>query len=258
MFARMPLRQLWKTLSVARSYHVSSASICSKHVAYVTQRSSAGQHRFHNHLHRFQHSQSAVQSHQRARHQHEHDLESEATSSSSNSCSWNTLTTILDQKLYKRLVAIGRLPQVEQKYKQHKQNVNESHGSAGDYIKERYLSHIYNEHHQLRTDSQPQVSPPPNRISNPDIDEPINNPKLRELLNMTRMTPNEFPYNFTSDVQHDVLWSGRPLSDNEIQQLVEYYKPSTEWETRYFVNPPEWKSIPEVEHVQIFSRKKQQ
>lgn len=244
----LPVRQMWRLLPVQRTLQPSCAFVGAKHTATLHTRTSPVQHRLHYQLHRLQHSQSAVQSNQRR----QDSDESDDSPSKDDSCDWQTLCRILDNKQYKQLQAVGRLPEVQEKYKKHAKDVKQSHGGPGPYIKERYLSHVYDEDKQQHTSKSSQQAP----SSNPDVKEHISDPKLRELLNISRWTPNEFPYNFTSDVEHSVIWSSRPLSDNEIEQVLDYYKPQHQWHVRYFVNPPEWKSIPEVEHVQIFGKKK--
>jgi hypothetical protein len=80
-----------------------------------------------------------------------------------------------------------------------------------------------------------------------------------------RLLPNDFPYHFDPSISHHVLWSRDAIEDEEIKKILEAKLPSIigketiRYEDDYFYwcNPPNYKSIPEVWHAQVLTRRKE-
>jgi hypothetical protein len=65
---------------------------------------------------------------------------------------------------------------------------------------------------------------------------------------------NDFPYAKEDDVSQHLIWSMKPLSEERIISILNDKLPNSEYV--YFINPPHLRSIREVYHVHVFSRKK--
>jgi hypothetical protein len=57
---------------------------------------------------------------------------------------------------------------------------------------------------------------------------------------------NDFPYNFDRGMQHHNIWCTRPLSDEEIAEVIRQHRAG--WEVLFFRNPESLASIPSVWH----------
>ena len=70
--------------------------------------------------------------------------------------------------------------------------------------------------------------------------------------------PNEFGYAIEGDVEHHLLWTDRLLETDSrlFQRLLRRHRPEAEWEAVVFINPPELRSIPDLHHIHIFSKRK--
>jgi len=66
---------------------------------------------------------------------------------------------------------------------------------------------------------------------------------------------NDFPYNFTSDVKHYVLWKlGSPLEEKEVRDAQESLLQDDSLgadDACFYVNPPHLKSILTIDHAHI-------
>jgi hypothetical protein len=81
----------------------------------------------------------------------------------------------------------------------------------------------------------------------------ISRPLPRWTTGLIKTVPNDFPYNFETDVLHLVLWKiGEPVSQNdallEIEKLQQQYSFR---ESCWFINPPHLKSILDIDHAHI-------
>lgn len=79
---------------------------------------------------------------------------------------------------------------------------------------------------------------------------PIDDPKPILVL------PNDFPYSVDPGIEHILIWSKEPLSADYVESVLDDRYGSQIWEWIYFVNPPEWQSVPSLPHVHIFMRKR--
>lgn len=67
---------------------------------------------------------------------------------------------------------------------------------------------------------------------------------------------NEFPYFLPADIEHHCIWSHpKELSVPQIEEVLRRQRPDNEFEYVWFVNPPHLKSVPDVDHAHVLSRK---
>jgi len=64
---------------------------------------------------------------------------------------------------------------------------------------------------------------------------------------------NEFPYSVKKGIEHWLIWSRTPLTDEVwIRRYLEERLPGRDY--LYFINPPELRSVPSIFHVQVFTK----
>lgn len=69
------------------------------------------------------------------------------------------------------------------------------------------------------------------------------------------LIPNDFPYNMKSNIMHYILWShggsSNTISQNDIDEAICAIKTRFHLQAKviYWINPPNLKSLPEIEHV---------
>lgn len=68
--------------------------------------------------------------------------------------------------------------------------------------------------------------------------------------------PNDFPYSVVPGIEHILIWSKVPMQQEKILEILEERFGSKEWEWIFFVNPPQWQSVPSLPHTHIFMRKR--
>lgn len=68
--------------------------------------------------------------------------------------------------------------------------------------------------------------------------------------NVYKLSRNEFPYHVAPNVHHYILWSKIRLDCHEIYQYLDKVFSPLRW--AFYENPLHMKSIPQVEHYQVF------
>ncbi|KAL9546331.1 hypothetical protein MBANPS3_006718 [Mucor bainieri] len=68
--------------------------------------------------------------------------------------------------------------------------------------------------------------------------------------------PNDFPYSVDPGIEHVLIWSKAPLAADFVESVLDERFGARIWEWIYFVNPPEWQSVPTLPHVHVFMRKR--
>ncbi|KAF9585014.1 hypothetical protein BGW38_004267 [Lunasporangiospora selenospora] len=64
---------------------------------------------------------------------------------------------------------------------------------------------------------------------------------------------NEFPYSVKPGIEHWLIWSRHPLTDEVwIRRYLEERLPGRDF--MFFINPPELRSVPSIFHVQVFTK----
>jgi len=66
-------------------------------------------------------------------------------------------------------------------------------------------------------------------------------------------TKNEFPYYVGEGIEHELIWSTKELSSDEIVKIIEKEK-GNKIEYLWFENPRDLRSIGSVNHYHVFSR----
>ena len=68
---------------------------------------------------------------------------------------------------------------------------------------------------------------------------------------------NDFPYSVTPGIEHILIWSKSGMDPDQVTEILEERYGSQDWEWCFFVNPPEWQSVPSLPHTHIFLRKRE-
>jgi hypothetical protein len=80
-------------------------------------------------------------------------------------------------------------------------------------------------------------------------------PKLHQVSDsIIKLCPNDFPYHLEENVRHWVLWKLlEPISHQEIHEAKQKLRNQHKLivDIAHWVNPPNLKSIPEIDHVHI-------
>jgi hypothetical protein len=80
-------------------------------------------------------------------------------------------------------------------------------------------------------------------------------PKLHQVSEpIIKLCPNDFPYHLDANVKHWVLWKLlEPISHHEIHEAKQKLRNQHKLivDIAHWVNPPNLKSIPEIDHVHI-------
>ncbi|KAI7818962.1 hypothetical protein BC939DRAFT_390234, partial [Gamsiella multidivaricata] len=64
---------------------------------------------------------------------------------------------------------------------------------------------------------------------------------------------NEFPYSVKPGIEHWLIWSRQPLTDEAwIRAFLQERLPGRDF--LFFTNPPELRSVPSISHVQVFTK----
>lgn len=82
----------------------------------------------------------------------------------------------------------------------------------------------------------------------------ISDPSVENITETRKvLTPNDFPYNMESNVEHYILWKTKealtPTDIDEAKRELSTRLPVVK--TLHWINPPHLKSLPEIDHVHI-------
>eukprot|EP00041_Stephanoeca_diplocostata_P007776 m.112097 g.112097 ORF g.112097 m.112097 type:complete len:136 (-) comp17029_c0_seq4:247-654(-) len=65
---------------------------------------------------------------------------------------------------------------------------------------------------------------------------------------------NDFPYNLEEGIHHHIIWcESGTITDEELQKCLDKHRKG--YECVHFTNPRHLMSVPELFHVQVFSRR---
>mmetsp|Transcript_3266 Transcript_3266/g.4447 ORF Transcript_3266/g.4447 Transcript_3266/m.4447 type:complete len:169 (-) Transcript_3266:162-668(-) len=145
--------------------------------------------------------------------------------------SWGEICDFISNKQYSKL---GRMPAEIQVYREFRTILMERYKTVGDFI----LSSVF-EFDCVETSDSKTL-------------EAIW-PSLTKYQLVWR--ENDFPYSLEDGIEHHVLWTTGELTEEII--LKEATKNRPGYEFVHFINPPELRSVVDVEHAQIMSRKLQ-
>jgi Protein of unknown function (DUF3605) len=173
-------------------------------------------------------------------------------------CTWDELVQILGDVhtgTPPDLDRLSRSVQQQTEYQIYQQKLLKKWRSVLDSILCKTFDTIF-------TPSVIQIQQPPNRplfIAVP----PLSDIKTTH----TRLARNDFPYYMEPGIDHYVLWKigGEPCNDDDIraaqqQLLLQSHQEGIEYDESmlHWTNPHNLKSIPEVDHVHILARRRQQ
>lgn len=81
-----------------------------------------------------------------------------------------------------------------------------------------------------------------------------------EVLHALKLVwaPNDFPYSLDSGIDHHCVWapSRHSATPQALAACIEEHKPAAVWETLYFVNPAHLRSVRDVWHAHVLSRRR--
>lgn len=145
--------------------------------------------------------------------------------------SFNEISNLISMN---RLEELGRNQFQEQQYQRIKKKIELQWDSISDYI-------LYNIFHF------------PYLITSHDNKRKVIRPLPSWANGLIRIVPNDFPYNFQSDVKHYLLWKiNDQIYENDIiHGINELKKQYHVINSCYFINPRHLKSILDIEHAHI-------
>ncbi|KAF9418183.1 hypothetical protein BGZ94_009762 [Podila epigama] len=164
--------------------------------------------------------------------------------------SWAELTKLIADK---NLKPMARSETVQAAYQKAIKRRTKKYGSPGEYIRQRVL-------HWPPSETQDSSRPPSSASSHSDGNEsstscasPPPSPSAPQDPLEIALRKNEFPYSVKKGIEHWLIWSRHPLTDEVwIRRYLEERLPGREF--LFFVNPPELRSVPNIFHVQVFTK----
>lgn len=163
--------------------------------------------------------------------------------------SWSEVSRTVSARDWRRL---GRLREVQEAYAAHRQQVMSEWATIGDFMRWK----IFNVHRQKESDGKYRAPDDPVGITTGAIaaaatdththtdsgSQPTANSRTRAPSAV--WTPNSFPYGTDSSIHHDLFWSrDGDLDDRTLAAAVEARLPQAQFDTVYFVNPVENRSV---------------
>lgn len=142
---------------------------------------------------------------------------------------WDELTQIVEKK---EIDTLGRLPQDLQVYLEAMARIQEEYHKIDDYV----LHTVFG--------ADLEVHP----VSGKKTAKPLNGEK-RIVFRL-----NDYPYALADSIEHHIIWSTYKLSEEEITAALQTYRSGME--VLWFENSNKKKSVKDVHHVHVLSRKK--
>ncbi|KAG0278675.1 hypothetical protein BGZ96_002284 [Linnemannia gamsii] len=168
--------------------------------------------------------------------------------------SWSELTKLVASK---DLGPMGRSEEVQAAYQKAIKRRTKKYGSPDEYIRQRILhwppaektedgSHSpslssYSDGNESSSSSCSSSLSPPSSPTGPVDPLEVN------------LKKNEFPYSVKPGIEHWLIWSRQPLTDEVwIRRYLEERLPGRDY--LFFINPPELRSVPTISHVQVYTK----
>ncbi|KAF8934459.1 hypothetical protein EDD21DRAFT_137473 [Dissophora ornata] len=161
--------------------------------------------------------------------------------------SWSELSEMVASK---DLKPMGRSEAVQDAYQKAIKRRTKKYGSPDEYIRQRVL-------HWPPAEDIPSVSSPSSdgnesSTSCSSASPPSSPTGPVDPLEVT-LKKNEFPYSVKPGIEHWLIWSRLPLTDEDwIRKYLEERLPGRDF--LFFINPPELRSVPSIFHVQVFTK----
>mmetsp|Transcript_3857 Transcript_3857/g.7966 ORF Transcript_3857/g.7966 Transcript_3857/m.7966 type:complete len:208 (-) Transcript_3857:276-899(-) len=147
--------------------------------------------------------------------------------------SWEDCAIYIRTEQYDKL---GRMPEDILVYREFRDKVVEEYETIGDYVAVQVFG-LETETNFMSSHKRKAVWP-----SDFNAGEP-----------MLVFRENDFPYSLEDGIEHHVLWSSSDLSEKAIRDVIA--KERDGFESIFFINPPEYKSVHSIQHAHILSRK---
>ncbi|KAF9187863.1 hypothetical protein BGZ50_001719 [Haplosporangium sp. Z 11] len=171
---------------------------------------------------------------------------------------WSELSKMVASK---DLTPMGRSEDVQEAYQRAIKRRTRIYGSPDEYIRQRVLHWPPADKEDSFSSSSSSLPSSPlsassdgNESSAPcsPISPPTSPTGPVDPLEIA-LKKNEFPYSVKPGIEHWLIWSQRPLTDEVwIRRYLEERLPGRDF--LFFINPPELRSVPSIFHVQVFTK----
>lgn len=156
----------------------------------------------------------------------------------------------------KDLGPMGRSEAVQAAYQKAIKRRTKKYGSPDEYIRQRILHWPPAEKTDGNDSSPPHSSSDGNESSSSSCSSSLSPPSSPtgpvDPLEVN-LKKNEFPYSVKPGIEHWLIWSRQPLTDEVwIRRYLEERLPGRDY--LFFINPPELRSVPTISHVQVFTK----
>ncbi|KAF9573473.1 hypothetical protein EC968_008449 [Mortierella alpina] len=164
--------------------------------------------------------------------------------------SWSELSKMVASK---DLTPMGRSEAVQEAYQRAIKRRTKKYGSPDEYIRQRVL-------HWPRAEEDVASTPPSGASSDGNesstscssVSPPSSPTGPVDPLEIA-LKKNEFPYSVKPGIEHWLIWSRHPLTDEVwIRRYLEERLPGRDY--LFFINPLELRSVPSIFHVQVFTK----
>ncbi|KAL6043442.1 hypothetical protein QOT17_023895 [Balamuthia mandrillaris] len=157
---------------------------------------------------------------------------------------WDELKRFIEVE--KKLDQLGRLPEDLQVYLARVAELKREYKTVGDFVLCR----------EFGLTSEIDESDGKRFVPSSAIEERRSRTSSNSVLEEDyTFVPNDFPYAVDKDIEHHLLWSLHELDEAQVAQIVAKERPAHLYETICCVNPTHLKSVLNVFHAHIFSRR---
>ncbi|KAF9940374.1 hypothetical protein BGZ75_004138 [Mortierella antarctica] len=163
---------------------------------------------------------------------------------------WSELSKMVASK---DLTPMGRSEAVQEAYQRAIKRRTKKYGSPDEYIRQRVLHWPPAEQNVASTPSSAASSDGNESSTSCSSISPPSSPTGPVDPLEIALKKNEFPYSVKPGIEHWLIWSRHPLTDEVwIRRYLEERLPGRDY--LFFINPPELRSVPSIFHVQVFTK----
>ncbi|KAF9290665.1 hypothetical protein BGZ68_006380 [Mortierella alpina] len=163
---------------------------------------------------------------------------------------WSELSKMVASK---DLTPMGRSEAVQEAYQRAIKRRTKKYGSPDEYIRQRVLHWPPAEQDVAATPSSGAFSDGNESSTSCSSITPPSSPTGPVDPLEIALKKNEFPYSVKPGIEHWLIWSRHPLTDEVwIRRYLEERLPGRDY--LFFINPPELRSVPSIFHVQVFTK----
>jgi len=170
--------------------------------------------------------------------------------------SWEELGVLLDADAPRWL---ARMPEEYAGYLERKEYIRAHYRSTSDFVRHTKYDVACRQVPVAEPADALHPAQPKLACDFPDAD-PVFDAAAGDALPASWFGPNDFGYALDRSILHEVIWLRvrLPRDSAVIPRLVERYRPAAQFETRHLVNPAQLMTIPELFHIHVFSRTRNQ